>query len=77
VQFGVIMILASMIGLVTPPVGMSLYAVASISNVPLGTLSRELLPYLFGIFVTFLLISFIPFLSLWLPNLIMGPGVAL
>lgn len=77
VQFGVIMILASMIGLITPPVGMSLYAVASISGVPLGTLSRELLPYLFGIFVTFLLISFIPFLSLWLPNLLMGPGIAL
>ena len=77
VQFGVIMILASMIGLITPPVGMSLYAVASISGVPLGTLSRELLPYLFGIFVTFLLISFIPFLSLWLPNLLMGPGITL
>lgn len=77
VQFGVIMILASMIGLITPPVGMSLYAVASISGVPLGSLSRELLPYLFGIFVTFLLISFIPFLSLWLPNLLMGPGISL
>jgi C4-dicarboxylate transporter DctM subunit len=75
VQFGVIMTLASMIGLITPPVGMSLYAVSSISGVPLGRLSKELLPYLFGIFVCFLLVSFIPWLSLWLPDLAMGPGL--
>ena len=74
VQFGVIMTLASMIGLVTPPVGMSLYAVSSISNVPIGRLSKELLPYLFGIFVVFVLVSFIPWISLWLPNLVMGPA---
>jgi TRAP-type C4-dicarboxylate transport system permease large subunit len=73
VQFGVIMTLASMIGLVTPPVGMSLYAVSSISGVPLGRLSKELLPYLLGIFVIFLLVSFIPWISVWLPNLVMGP----
>jgi tripartite ATP-independent transporter DctM subunit len=75
VQFGVIMTLASMIGLVTPPVGMSLYAVSSISGVPLGRLSKELLPYLFGIFVVFLIVSFIPWVSLWLPELVMGPGL--
>lgn len=77
VQFGVIMILASMIGLVTPPVGMSLYAVASISGVPLGRLARELVPYLVGIFVVFLLVSFVPVVSTWLPDLVMGPGVSL
>lgn len=70
VQFGVIMILASMIGLLTPPVGMSLYAVSSVTGVKLLPLSKEVLPYVFGIFVVLLLCAFWPPLSLWLPSLI-------
>jgi C4-dicarboxylate transporter DctM subunit len=72
VQFGVIMILCSMLGLLTPPVGMSLYAVSSISGVPIGTLTREIWPYLLGIFAVLLLMAFLPHVSLWLPNLLMG-----
>jgi TRAP-type C4-dicarboxylate transport system permease large subunit len=71
VQFGVIMILCSMLGLLTPPVGMSLYAVSSISGVPVGRLSIELIPYLLGIFAVLLVISFVPEVSLWVPNLLM------
>jgi C4-dicarboxylate transporter, DctM subunit len=73
VQFGVIMTLCSMLGLLTPPVGMSLYAVASISGVSIGALTREIWPYLLGILAVLLLMTFIPQLSLWLPNLVMGP----
>lgn len=70
VQFGVIMILASMIGLLTPPVGMSLYAVCSITNVSLVDLSKEVLPYVAGILIVLLLCAFWPPLSLWLPGMI-------
>ncbi len=73
VQFGVIMILCSMLGLLTPPVGMSLYAVSSISGVPIGPLTREMWPYLIGIFLVLLIMSFVPQLSMWLPSLLMGP----
>lgn len=69
VHFGVIMILCSMIGLVTPPVGMSLYAVASISNVDIWRLSKELLPYILGIFIVTLIMALCPSLALFLPNL--------
>lgn len=69
VHFGVIMILCSMIGLVTPPVGMSLYAVASISGVDIWTLSKELLPYILGIFLVTLIMALWPGLALFLPNL--------
>jgi C4-dicarboxylate transporter, DctM subunit len=71
IQFGVIMILCSMIGLLTPPVGMCLYAVASISNVSVGALTRELGPYLLGIFIVTLVITYVPEVSLWLPNTLM------
>jgi tripartite ATP-independent transporter DctM subunit len=75
VQFGVIMTLASMLGLLTPPVGMSLYSVSSISQVSIGTLSRELLPYILGIFAVLLAVTFIPWISLILPRLLMGHGM--
>jgi C4-dicarboxylate transporter, DctM subunit len=70
VQFGVVMILASMIGLLTPPVGMCLYAVSSISDVKIFRLSKEVFPYIIGIFIVLLAIAFIPALSLWLPSLL-------
>jgi TRAP-type C4-dicarboxylate transport system permease large subunit len=72
VQFGVVMTLASMIGLLTPPVGMCLYAVSSITGVSIGELTKEMWPYLFGIFLVLLAVAFIPQISLWLPNLLMG-----
>jgi C4-dicarboxylate transporter DctM subunit len=74
VQFGVIMTLASMLGLLTPPVGMSLYSVSSISKVPIGILSRELLPYMLGIFAVLMAVTYIPDISLILPKLVMGHG---
>ncbi len=73
VYFGVIMILCSMIGLLTPPVGMCLFAVSSISGVPIGPLTQEMWPYLMGIFIVLLIMTFLPGFTLWLPNLLMGP----
>lgn len=70
IQFGVIMILASMIGLLTPPVGMSLYAVSSVTGVSLLDLSHEVLPYVLGILAVLLLCAFVPALSCWLPSFV-------
>ena len=75
VQFGVVMTLASMIGLLTPPVGMCLYAVSSITGLSIGELTREMWPYLLGILLVLLSVAFIPSISLWLPNLAMGKAV--
>jgi len=72
VHFGVIMALNSMIGLLTPPVGMCLYAVSSISKVPIWPLAKELWPYIVALTVCLLLITYIPWLTVWIPNLVMG-----
>lgn len=72
IQFGIVMTLASMIGLLTPPVGMCLYAVSSITGLSIGELTKEMWPYLLGIFLVLLAVAFIPSISLWLPNLLMG-----
>jgi tripartite ATP-independent transporter DctM subunit len=71
VQFGVVMILASMIGLLTPPVGMSLYAVSSICDVDIIRLSKAVIPYLIGIFIVLLLFAFCEPLAMFLPRLLM------
>ena len=72
VHFGVIMALNSMIGLLTPPVGMCLYAVSSISKVAIWPLARELWPYILALTVCLFLITYIPWLTVWIPNLVMG-----
>jgi TRAP-type C4-dicarboxylate transport system permease large subunit len=68
IHFGVILVLNLMIGLVTPPVGLCLYIVAGIAKVPIAEIAKELWPYLLGLIVALLLITFVPAFSLWLPN---------
>ena len=72
VNFGVVMTLLIMIGNLTPPVGMCLFAVSSFSKIGIGTLSREVWPYLVGIFVVTILIAYVPQIATFLPVLVMG-----
>lgn len=72
VQFGVIMIMCSMVGLLTPPVGMVLFAVSSISGLSVGTLTRAIWPYLIGLMVVLVMVTYWPAVSIWLPTLVMG-----
>jgi C4-dicarboxylate transporter, DctM subunit len=72
VHFGVVMALNSMIGLLTPPVGMCLYAVSSVSGVSIWPLARELWPYILALTVCLALITYIPELTMWIPDLVMG-----
>ncbi len=68
VNFGVVMTLLIMIGNLTPPVGMCLFAVESFAKVGIWRLSLECLPYLLAIFAVTLLCAFIPDIALWLPS---------
>jgi C4-dicarboxylate transporter DctM subunit len=72
VNFGVVMTLLIMIGNLTPPVGMCLFAVSSFSKIGVMELSKEVWPYIVGIFLITVLIAFVPAIATWLPNLVMG-----
>jgi tripartite ATP-independent transporter DctM subunit len=74
VHFGVIMVLNLMIGLVTPPVGLCLYVVSGIAKVPISDIVRELAPYLLALIGVLALVTYVPALSVWLPNAL-GYGV--
>ena len=72
INFGVVMTLLIMIGNLTPPVGMCLFAVSSFSKVSVGTLAKEVWPYLLGITVITVMIAYVPQISTFLPDLIMS-----
>ncbi|WP_315901131.1 TRAP transporter large permease subunit [Halomonas sp. DP5N14-9] len=67
-----IMIMCSMVGLLTPPVGMVLFATSSIAKISVGRLSRALTPYLIVLFVVLMAVVMIPAISTWLPDLVMN-----
>lgn len=73
IQFGLIMIMCSMVGLLTPPVGMVLFAVSSVAGLSVGRLSRALWPHLAGLCLVLLAVIAVPAVSTGLPNALMGP----
>lgn len=75
INFGVVMTLLIMVGNLTPPVGMCLFAVSSFSKVGIMDLARESWPYLLGILIITVIIAFMPQIATFLPNLLMGPGM--
>lgn len=71
VHFGAIMILNLGIGLITPPVGGTLFVGSAVSGVPIEKLIKTLLPFLFVMVVVLLMITYIPGLVMYLPNKLM------
>jgi tripartite ATP-independent transporter DctM subunit len=72
VHFGLIMTLNSMIGLLTPPVGMVLYTMSSISKIPVWDLAHELRWHIIALMVVLGLITQVPSITTFIPNLLMG-----
>jgi tripartite ATP-independent transporter DctM subunit len=69
VHFGMIMILNLGIGLITPPVGPTLFVGCAIGKVTMEQVSKELWPFYGAMCLALLLVTYIPAISLWLPNL--------
>ena len=68
--FGVFMTVNLAIGLFTPPVGLNLYVASGISGSSLLDISKAILPFLFASLIVLLLITFIPVISTFLPDLL-------
>ena len=69
VHFGMIMILNLGIGLITPPVGPTLFVGCAIGKVTMEQVSKELWPFYGAMCAALLLVTYIPAISLWLPGL--------
>ncbi|OHY98260.1 TRAP transporter large permease [Salinicola sp. MIT1003] len=62
--FGVALMTALSIGLITPPVGINLFVAANITNLPLGTIARGIVPFLIVSLVGLLILAYVPSISL-------------
>lgn len=74
VHFGVMAILNLMIGILTPPMGMALFVVSKVGNIPFHTLTKGVIPLLIPLFIVLFLVAVFPQFTLWLPELILDYG---
>ncbi|WP_171181355.1 TRAP transporter large permease [Ruegeria sp. HKCCD8929] len=69
-QFGVIMVLNLMIGLLSPPLGIVLYVLSTVSGVSMKDTIMGTLPFMVPLIATLLIVTFVPAASLWLPSVL-------
>ncbi|HUT45781.1 MAG TPA: TRAP transporter large permease subunit, partial [Sedimentisphaerales bacterium] len=71
IWFGVIIVVVTQMGVISPPVGVCVYVVSGIArDVPLQTIFRGALPFLAALIVAAIILIAFPQLCLWLPNLV-------
>jgi C4-dicarboxylate transporter DctM subunit len=71
VHFGVLFVLNIMIGNITPPVGNIMYVVCSLAKISIGEFAREVWPFIIALTIALAFVTYIPWLALWLPNLLL------
>lgn len=69
-HFAVMVIFNLMIGLLTPPVGLVLFVLSSVTQIPVTRVIKGVLPFFIPMLVVLLLITFVPALSTWLPSVV-------
>ena len=72
IHFGIIITVNMELGMITPPVGLNLFVTSGITGVSLKDVIVYSLPWSMTILVGLLLVTYIPQISLWLPNLMYG-----
>jgi C4-dicarboxylate transporter DctM subunit len=70
VHFGVMSVVNIMLGLVTPPYGLLLFIMTRIAEVPLRDIVRDVMPFLYTMVLSLIIITFFPETVLWLPRLL-------
>jgi tripartite ATP-independent transporter DctM subunit len=70
VHFGVIAVVNSMLGLITPPYGLLLFITANITKQPLGAIVRDIWPFILALLFALGIITFVPDFVLFLPRLL-------
>lgn len=68
IWFGVMMTVNLAVGTITPPVAVNLYVASNISGASMTELSRWAIPFVLALVAALLVVTFVPALSLWLPN---------
>jgi C4-dicarboxylate transporter DctM subunit len=72
IHLGVIITVNMELGMLTPPVGLNLFVASGISGMSLGEVTKACIPWFFVMLIGMVFITYIPAISLWLPNLMFG-----
>jgi C4-dicarboxylate transporter DctM subunit len=72
IWFGVIIVLVTMMGVITPPIGMNSYVVAGVSKIPLATVFQGIWPFLIALCIAAAILIAFPEIATFLPALLMG-----
>jgi tripartite ATP-independent transporter DctM subunit len=70
IQFGIVENLVGLIGMATPPVGVGLFIMSSITNLTIPQVVKAFMPFFIPLVIVLILLTYIPSITLWLPNLI-------
>lgn len=71
IHFGIVMTVNLAIGFITPPYGANLFFASAISNVTVTRIASKIAPFILVMIIILLLLTFVPALSMWLPNMLM------
>ncbi len=75
IHLGIIMVVNMEIGMITPPVGLNLFVTSGVAGMPMMRVVRAALPFLGVLFIFLIMVTYLPFLSTWLPTMVMGPEI--
>ena len=72
VHFGLIMVLNLALGMITPPLGVNLFAACSVARIPVERIIPQLLWFVLTVFAALMIVTYVPAVSLWPMQTIMG-----
>ncbi len=75
IHLGIIMVVNMEIGMITPPVGLNLFVTSGVAGMSMMSVVRAALPFLAVLFVFLIIVTYVPWLSTWLPTSRMGPEI--
>jgi C4-dicarboxylate transporter DctM subunit len=75
IHLGIIMVVNMEIGMITPPVGLNLFVTSGVAGMPMMSVVRAALPFLAVLFVFLIMVTYIPVISTFIPNAVMGPEI--
>jgi len=77
IHLGIIMVVNMEIGMITPPVGLNLFVTSGVAGMPMMSVVRAALPFLGVLFIFLIIVTYVPWISTFLPNMLMGPEIIL
>lgn len=70
IHFAIIVVINIEIAMLTPPIGLNLFVLSGVSGAPVSEVIRGIIPFLLLMVVLLIAVTFLPFLSLWLPEFV-------